>query len=253
MRIKIICIICCILLVSCVQKKKNDILAESIHPQEIYHEEKNNEIITSVNKNNETIQINIGDIFIEIPNDYHIGYFDGDNYKYTLINDITTEKYFHFMVFNKNKDFDGADTSYESKNVPLLQNFINGTSNDMSKFHGRYRRNSYNNINVAERLILGEFEIISIMFERQISFIYNDLVYIFTINIHNIDKIFIKEMPEYFEVKYGYFSNEDPYGWITDKEEKLYRDYMEYLKLPQPIDKLFRETDKVFGKIKMDL
>jgi hypothetical protein len=237
-----------------VPKTKDDILIETnFFDKIILSEEINNEdeIIFRTNSFDKNIPINIGETFIIIPDDYHIGYFNGDKYEYTLINDNNLGKYFHIMVFNKNKDFDGADSSYTSENIPFLDNYINGISDDMSRFFGKYRRNIYNNVKVAERLVLCQHEIINIMFERQISFIYNDFVYIFTIYIDNVDKLFLREMENYFEIKEGYFSNEDPYGWISEGLTEIYQHYIDYNKLPFPIEKLFTETDIMFNSVRI--
>ncbi|GHU88871.1 hypothetical protein FACS189476_06740 [Spirochaetia bacterium] len=246
---------CCIILISCAQKNKNNILIENNTYEETLVSDKMNiekkvkETILTIDDSNENVKINIGDVFIVIPDDYHIGYFDGDKYEYNSIHDKKSDNSFHVMVFNKNTDFDGADSSYTSKNIPFLENYINGISDDMSKYFGTYRRNIFNNINVAERLLLCEHEIINIKFERNISFIYNDRVYVFSINIHNVEKLFIDEMRNYFEIKKGFFSNEDPYGWTSERLDEIYQQYINYNELPIPIERLFIKTNKIFNSL----
>jgi len=82
---------------------------------------------------------------------------------------------------DKNNDFTGADANYITRREPFLQSYIEGTGDDMLRFPEQYRRNVYNNIKVAERLSLCEYEIINMMFTREVSFIYNDIAYRFTI------------------------------------------------------------------------
>ena len=229
-----------LLFISCTQKEKNVIETEPIVEIELHAENLGN-----------NIRITIGDVVVFVPGDYLIGYFNGDKYEGTMVSDIQSEKRFYIMTFNKNNDFDGADSSYTSRNIPFLQNYIDGTSDDMSKFYGIFRRNIYNNIKVAERLALSEYEIINIIFKREVAFIYNDIVYRFSIYIDNIDTQFIGEMKDYFEIKEGWFSNEDPYGWIGEKGDELYEKYQNYEELPLVIEQLFIETNIVFSSIKI--
>jgi hypothetical protein len=245
-----------LLFVSCIKKGKTNVetepYADNLENNEQITEEtvkKNVEINFNVINMENNIQITIGDIIFIVPNDYSIGFFYGDKYEYNQIMKNNTDKFLHIMVFSKNTYFDGADSSYDSENIPLLQNYIDGISDDISRFHGQYRRNIYNNIKVAERLLLCEHEIINIIFNRQICFIYNDIVYIFTIYIYNIDIKFIDEMGDYFEIKTGWFSNKDPYGWISEKLDELYIEYKNYNKLPPIIERLFFETDIIFNNI----
>jgi hypothetical protein len=205
--------------------------------------------IENIEMNN---KICIGDVIITVPDDYSIGFFNGDKYEGKVVHNTDSERKFIIMTFNKNnQSFDGADSSYISTSIPQLQNFINGQSDDMSLFYGQYRRNVYNNIKVAERLLVCQHEIINMGFNRQISFVYYDIVYVFTIIVDNMEDIFINEMSEYFEVKKGYFSNMAPYGWVGEKLHELYNDYENYNNLPIPIEKLFSETNLVFNTIKI--
>jgi hypothetical protein len=245
------------LFVSCIKKEKTIVEVESyMENLENYTQitvEKGENIVEiglDVEIIENSIQINIGDVIIIVPKNYFIGFFNGDKYEYNQILNNPSEKYLHIMAFNKNTYFDGADSSYTYSNIPFLQNYIDGINDDMSKFYGYYRRNIYNNIKVAERLLLCEHEIINIIFNRQLSFIYNDIVYIFTIKIDNIDSKFINEMENYFEIKYGWFSNKDPYGWISEKLDELYTKYKNYDKLPSIIEQLFFETDIIFNNIR---
>jgi hypothetical protein len=236
-----------LLFISCTQKEKNVAELEPL----VENLEKN---IVEIEPHTENLgnnmHITIGDVVFFVPSDYYISYFDGDKYESSMISDIQSEKRFYIMT-DKNNDFNGADANYTTRHIPLLQNYIDGTGDDMLEFLGQYRRNVYNNIKVAERLSLCENEIINIMFTREISFIYNDIAYRFTIFVDNINTQFINEMEDYFEIKKDYFSNEDPYGWISEKRDELYIKYQNYEELPLVIEQLFIETNMVFSSIKI--
>jgi hypothetical protein len=252
-----------LLFISCTPKEKNVVALEPL----VENLEKNvietEPVVENVEKNvvaidpphaenlGNNLRITIGDVVVFVPSDYYIGYFDGDIYQGSTILDNDSEKYFYIMT-DRNNDFAGADANYITRLIPLLQDYIDGTGDDMLQFPEKYRRNVYNNIKVAERLSLGEYEAINIIFTREISFIYNDIAYRFTVFIGDIRTQFINEMEDYFEIKDSYsYSDEEPYGWIIKKLDELYVKYKNYEELPLAIEQLFIETNIIYNSIEI--
>jgi glycogen debranching enzyme len=195
--------------------------------------------------------ITLGNLSINYLDNYEVKVFDGINYKSQRLIESNSKLYLNINYFNKNKYFNGADSSYTTDNYMHLDNYINGTSNDMSRFYGIFRKNVINNIRIAERFALSEYEPLNIQFKRQICLIDNDYVFIITVTNYNVEQIFLKEIPEYFVDGSDYVTpreGEKIYRW-SNRISVLYDKYKNYEVLPTCIENLFIETNEIINSI----
>ncbi|GHU75510.1 hypothetical protein FACS189461_1910 [Spirochaetia bacterium] len=219
----------------------------------------NNDELLKIDINSETdsYTINIGDlVYLKVPVDNNIGYFDGEEYKYTQMVDNNGNNNFHIEWFNMEKHFDGADSNYTTERLPQILAYINGELDDgRSIFYYHVRRNKINGIKLVERVQFSFHEVENISFLRQIVFTNDKYFFILTIWYDEIREKILNEMPEYFET----YNNTEIYGdayqivrWNSEKLGELYGCFNEYKSFPKPIEELFSKSDAIFNSLRIN-
>jgi hypothetical protein len=212
----------------------------------------NNGYYTAINESKNDHEVSAGNITVTMPKDYVGGCYDGIKKEYIVIDDIDGDlitgghyyKVFEILYFRKDGGFEtGGDWGYNAKSVPVLENYLNGASIDKPGFFvQRMRKNTLKGIDICETLTLSRFSADDVIFERNIVFL--DDEYFYKIGTHlwglDFEREARKEMAEYF--------NEDFY-WIREKENEIFDQFINFQKLPQYLEDLFIETDRVFDTI----
>jgi hypothetical protein len=196
----------------------------------------------------------VGNIIVNIPNEYSCGYYDGIRDKYFRIDnkEITGNNFnknFSVLFFRKDGNFEDPDKwGYGVNNLLIFTNYINGLSEINPKFFVRtMRRNKFKNINICETLTLGRFEVFDKIFEHQIIFMDDDYFYCIAIQMwgNKFQERMMQEMPEYFNLVDGEY-----YGaWISEKHNEIIDKFDKYQLMPMYLNELFIETNNIFNNI----
>jgi hypothetical protein len=204
---------------------------------------------------NDNFVFNVGNIIVNVPQNYICGYYDGIRNEYIRIDNkeiISNEinKNFSIIYFRKDSNFRDPDGwGYEVGNIPDLENYVRGLSEIRPKFFVReMRRNKLKDINICETLTLGRFEIFDKIFEHQIIFTDNDFFYCISIHIWGwkFGEDMMLEIPEYFNLEH----EDNSYGaWIKEKLNEIYENFNNFRSMPAYLNELFIESNSIFNDI----
>jgi hypothetical protein len=212
----------------------------------------NNDYYTAINDRENDYEVSVGNITLTMPKDYVGHCYDGIKNEYIVIDAIDRDlitgghyyKTFNILYFRKDSDFEmEEDWGYNAKSVPVLENYLNETSIDKPDFFvWGMRRNTSKGIDICETLTLSRFIADDVIFERNIVFLDNEYFYKIGTLLWGLDfeRGTRKEMAEYF--------NEDFY-WIREKKNEIFDRFINFQKLPQYLEDLFIETDRVFDTV----
>ena len=198
------------------------------------------------------IEVSVGNLILTIPEEYFGGYFDGTLYEYFSIVDLPPGsggggyyKTFNILFFNRNSDFDGAESSFNSRNLPIIEAFLNNESEERPRFiRGQVRRSTINEIRGLKTFSISRWDLWCITFERSFIFLDDEFFYRVETTIRGLDfkNSVRREMPEYF--------NEDK-SWNDEKRRELHIKVRDSLPIPEYLQNLFTDTDRVFNSIQL--
>ena len=231
------------------QPSDDSVMTESVSTDMEFNKFKN-AYNDAINNRKSDYEVSVGNIMLIMPRNYVGGYYDEAQDKYITIDDMNSDyitgggyyKIMNIIFFRKDSDarFE-LDYGYNVDNVPVLADYLNGTSERKPRFFVKtMRRTKLKTMDVAETLTLGRFSADDIIFERQFVFMDDEYFYKVGATIWGIEfEIEVrKEMSEYF--------NEEG-NWIKDSE--IYDKFDNFQEMPEYINNLFLETDKIFDSI----
>jgi hypothetical protein len=185
-----------------------------------------------------------GNLSFRLPYGYDFMYYNGiDDFYEHVIRDNNSMG-LSITIFKINNFPDGPGFYSPSRFIELAE-YIAGRRSRLDSFGSKrpYRLRSFNNINAAETLTLGEYSFDDIQFSRRITFFDDKYGYFlgFSDRNNDIDKILPRELPEYFLVsEYG------SYYWSDEALEEINYKFSNNEVLPEYLQEMIEKGDIIF-------
>jgi hypothetical protein len=181
-----------------------------------------------------------GNLSFKLPYGYDFAYDNVIDDVYGSVIRDNNSMSLYITISDKNNFPDGPGFLSQSIIIELAE-YIAGRRSRLSNFNRPYRLKSFNNINVAEILILREYSSDDIQFFRRIIFFDDKYRYSIGLGVNDTDKILPRELPEYFLV---YESG--GYYWSDEALEEIGYKFSNNEVLPGYLQELMEKGDIIF-------